>query len=108
MNINNDTAYFVSIRWHQKEPLDCAVHSHWPTNDSFNKCIHGFCLPYSYVTNPFDTLQRVTKSQRVLISPSIWTQQKSVSLLSEKFMTKFSGKLKEWLSKKNWGHIPIG
>ena len=34
MNINNVTAPFVSITWHQKEPLGCGVYSHCPTNDS--------------------------------------------------------------------------
>ena len=33
MNISNNTAPFVSIKWHQKEPLGCVVYSHCPTND---------------------------------------------------------------------------
>ena len=51
MNINNNTAPFVSITSHQKEPLDCVVYSDFPTNDSYNKCLHGCCLPCNYVTN---------------------------------------------------------
>ena len=50
----NNTAPFVAITWHQKEPLDCAVYSHCPTNDSYNKCIEGCCyLLCNYVTKPF-------------------------------------------------------
>ena len=90
MNINNNTAPFVSITWHQKDPLGCVVNSHGGTNDSYNKCIHGSCLLYNYVTKPFGILQRVIVSQRVLITPYIWTQQKSTSFLSEKFVAKFS------------------
>ena len=67
MNINNNTAPFASITWHQKEPLGCVGHSHFPTNDSYNKCIHGCCLPCNYVTKPFGILRRVIKSQRVCI-----------------------------------------
>ena len=33
-SITNDIAPFVSITWHQKEPLGCVVYSHCPTNDS--------------------------------------------------------------------------
>ena len=90
MNINNNTALFVSITWHQKDPLGCVVNSHGRTNGSYNKCIHGSCLLYNYVTKPFGILQRVIVSQRVLITPYIWTQQKSTSFLSEKFVAKFS------------------
>ena len=90
MNINNNTALFVSITWHQKDPLGCVVNSHGQTNDSYNKCIHGSCLLCNYVTKPFGILQRVIVSQRVLIIPYIWTQQKSTSFLSEKFVAKFS------------------
>ena len=39
---------------------------------------------------PFGILQRVIKTQRVLISPYICTQQKSISLLSEIFVATFS------------------
>ena len=102
MNINNNTAPFVSTTWHLEEPLGCAVYSHCPTNDLYNKFIHGCCLPSNYVAKPFGILQRVIKIQRVLVSPFIWTQQNSISFLSEKFVTKFSGYLKEWLSKKNF------
>ena len=63
----NNIAPFVSITWHQKEPLGCVVYSHCPTNDSYNKCIHCCCLPCNYVTKPFGILQRVIKSQRVYI-----------------------------------------
>ena len=80
LNVNNNTAPFVSITWHQKESLNCVVYSHCPTNASYSKCIHGSFLPCNYVTKPFVILQRVIKSQRVLISPYIWTQQKPKSL----------------------------
>ena len=65
--ITNNIARFVSITWHQKEPLGCVVYSHHPTNDSYNICIHSCCLPCNYVTKPFGILQRVMKSQRVYI-----------------------------------------
>ena len=74
-NINNNTAPSVSITWHKREPLGCAVYSLCPTCDSYK---------------PFGTLQRVIKSQRVLVSRSIWIQQKSISLFSERFVAKFS------------------
>ena len=32
--MTNNTAPFVSITWHQKEPLGCVVYSHCPTNDA--------------------------------------------------------------------------
>ena len=88
MNINNNTAPFVSITWHQKEPLGCVVYSHCPTNDSYNNSIHSCCLPCNYVTKPFGILQRVIKSQRVCIS---FGHSKSRYLfLLEKFVAKFS------------------
>ena len=66
MNINNNTAPFVSIIWHQKEPLGCIVYSHCPTNDPYNKWILCCCcLPCNYVTKPFRILQGVIKSQKV-------------------------------------------
>ena len=68
ININNNTASFVPITWHQKEILGCVVYSHCPINDSYNKCIHSCCLPCNYVTKPFGILQRVIKSQKVCIS----------------------------------------
>ena len=37
MNINDNNASFVSIKWHQKEPLGGVVYSHCPTNDSWVK-----------------------------------------------------------------------
>ena len=67
ISITNNTAPFVSITWHQKEPLGCVVYSHCPTNDSYNICIHSCCLPCNYVTKPFGILQRVIKSQRAYI-----------------------------------------
>ena len=88
--IITNTAPFVSIISHQKEPLGCVVYSHCYTNDSYNKCIHWCCLPCNYVPKPFGTLQRVIDSQKVLISQYIWTQQKSISFLSEEFVAKFS------------------
>ena len=89
VNIDN-TAPFVSITWHQMEPLDCVVYSHCPTNDSYNKCMLSCYLPYSHVIKPFGILQRVVKSQKVLISSYIWKQQKKISFLSETFVAKFS------------------
>ena len=68
MNINNNTSPFVSITWHQKEPLGCVAYSHYPHNDSYGKCIYGCCLPFSFVTKPFSILQTVIKSQRVFPS----------------------------------------
>ena len=56
-------APFVSITWHQKEPLGCVVYSHYPTNDSYSICIDNCCLPCNYVTKPFSILQWVIKSQ---------------------------------------------
>ena len=65
----NNTAPFLSIPWHQKEPLGCAVYSDCPTNDSYKKCVHvWWCLPCNYVAKPFGILQRVIKSQNVYIS----------------------------------------
>ena len=32
-SINNNIALFVSITWHQKDPLGCAVYPHCLTND---------------------------------------------------------------------------
>ena len=51
MNINNNTAPFVSMTSNQKETLGCAVYSHCSTNDSYNKYIHSCCssLPCSYL-----------------------------------------------------------
>ena len=49
----------------KKEPLGCVVYSHCPTNDSYNKSIHSYCLPCNYVAKPSGILQRVIKSQRV-------------------------------------------
>ena len=34
--------------WHQKEPLGSVVYSHCPTNDTCNKCIHGYFLSNLY------------------------------------------------------------
>ena len=66
-SFTNDIAPFVSITWHQKEPMGCVVYSHCPTNDSYNICIHSCCLPCNYVTKPFGILQGVIKSQKVYI-----------------------------------------
>ena len=68
MNINNNTAPFILITWHQKEPLGCVVFSHCTTNDSYNKFIHSCCLPCNYDTKSFSILRRVIKSQNVCIS----------------------------------------
>ena len=67
MNINNNTAPFVSLTWHQKETLGGVVYPHFPTNDSYDKCIYSSycCLPCNYVNKPFDILQTVIKSQKV-------------------------------------------
>ena len=70
MNINDNTAPFVWITWHQKELLGCVVYSKCLTNYSYNKCIYSCCccgLPCNYV-KPFGILQRVIKSQKVYIS----------------------------------------
>ena len=87
MNINNDTAPFVSITWHQKKPLGFVVYSHCPTNDSFNKCIHRCSLPCNYVTKPFGILRRVIKSQKVCIS--VGRSKSRYLFLLEKFVAKF-------------------
>ena len=87
MNINNNTAPFVSIIWHQKELLGCVVYWHCPTNDPYNKCIHS-CLPCNYVTKPFGILQRVIKSQKVCIS--VGHSKSWYLFLLEKFVAKFS------------------
>ena len=68
MNINNNTAPFVLIIWHQKEPLGCVVYSHYPTNDSYSKCKNCYCLRCNYVTKLLGILQRVIRSQKVCIS----------------------------------------
>ena len=64
LNINSNTAPFVSITWHQRNYC-CVVYSHCPTNDSYNKCIHRCCLPCNYSTKPFGIMQSVIKNQRV-------------------------------------------
>ena len=87
MNINT-TAPFVSIAWHQKEPLGCIVYSHYPTNDSYNKCIHSCCLPCNDVTKPFGILQRVIKSQKVCIS--VGHGKSWYLFVLEKLVAKFS------------------
>ena len=81
MNINNNTTPFISITWHQKEPLGCFVFSHCSTNDSYNKCIHSCCLPCNYVTKPFGILQRVIKNQKVCVS---FVHSKIQSFFSQK------------------------
>ena len=35
-SITSNIAHFVSITWHQNEPLGCAVYLHCLTNDSWN------------------------------------------------------------------------
>ena len=70
------TAPFISISWHQKNPLGCAIYFHCPTNDSYNKCIHSCCLPCNYVTKPFGILNRVIRDEKVLISSYIWKKTK--------------------------------
>ena len=102
-SITNNIAPFVSITWHQKEPLGCVVYSHCPTNDSYNICIHSCCLPCNYVTKPFGTLQRVIKSQRVYIyhldSEKVDTfslRIAKVANFSDNFNFKFSGLMKRY------------
>ena len=51
-----------------KAALGLCLYSHWPTNDSYNKYIHCYCLPCNYVTKPLDIFQRVIKSLKVCIS----------------------------------------
>ena len=87
MNINNNTAPFVSITWHQKEPLGCVVYSYCPTNDSYNKCIHC-CLPCNYFTKSFGILQRIIKSQKAFIS--VGNCKSWYLSLLEKLVAKFS------------------
>ena len=83
MNINNNTAPFVSITWLQKGPLGCVVYSHCPTNDSCNKYIHSCCccLPCNYVAKPFGILQRIIQSQKVCM---LFGHSKSRSIFSQK------------------------
>ena len=78
----HNTAPVLSITWHPKEPLDCAVYSHCPINDSCNSFIQGGrCLHYSYVTKPFGILQGVIKSQKLIHSKSwYFFSQKSLWL----------------------------
>ena len=120
MKIIDDNAPFVSIIWHQTEPLGCVVYSHCPTNDSYNKCIYSCCLSCNYVTRPFSILQRIIKNKRCVYH---WTQQKSIPFPSEKFVAKFfrpafkfSGLIKRCLPekfrpyesvvfKKKWGNV---
>ena len=88
MSINNNTATFVSITWHQKEPLGCVIYSHCPTNDSYNKRIHSCCLPCNYITKLFGILQRVFKSEKVCIL--VGHSKNWYLFLLEKFVAKFS------------------
>ena len=82
MNVNNSTAPFVSITWHQKESWGCVAYSHCPTNNSCNKCILCCsCLLCNYATKPFGILQRVSKRQKVCIS---FGHRKSRYLFSQK------------------------
>ena len=101
MSITNNITPFVSITWHQKEPLGCVVYSHCPTNDSYNICTHSCCLPCNYVTKPFGILQRVIKSQRVYIYQLDQAKVNTFSLRKvkaakfwENFKYKFSGLMK--------------
>ena len=111
-NITNNFAPFVSITWHQKEPLGCAVYSHCPTNDSYNICIHSCCLPCNYVTKPFGIFQRVIKSQRVYIyhldsakADTLSLRKVSAAKFSEIFkLLKFSGLMKRY---KNSDHTNV-
>ena len=111
MNINNNSAPFVSITWHQKELLGCVLYSYCPTNDSYNKCIRSCCLPCNYAANLFGILQRVIKSQRVCISVGhskswhLFFLEKFVAKFSELFF-KFSDLMKSKLSKK-FDHINL-
>ena len=89
VTIKNNPSPFSSITWHQKEPWSCVAYSHCSTNDPHIKWIHSYCFPYNCVTKPLAILQRVIKSQRVLILPYISAKQKSVSFLSETFVVKF-------------------
>ena len=89
MTIKNNPSPFSSITWHQKEPWSCVAYSHCSTNDPHIKWIHSYCFPYNCVTKPLAILQRVIKSQRVLILSYISAKQKSVSFLSETFVVKF-------------------
>ena len=92
---------FTSTNWHQKKPLGCVVHSHCPTNDSYNNSIHSCCLPCNYVTKPFGILQRVIKSQRVHIS------ENSLKLLSTIYFLHRMIKVKEKLKLTFYSYLII-
>ena len=74
-----------------------------PTNDSYNICIHSFCLPCNYVTKPFGILQRVIKIQRVYIyhlnlaKIDIFSLRKvKAANISDNFKFTFSGLMKRY------------
>ena len=46
----------------------CVVYSHYPTIDSYSKCIYSCCLPYYDGTKHFGILQTVLNNQRVYIT----------------------------------------
>ena len=92
---NNNTAPFVSVTWHQKEPLGCVVYSHCGTNDSYHKYIHSCCccLLCNYVTRPFGIFQRIIKSQKVCMS---FEKSKSWYLFSQQIL---------WFNFQTWFQI---
>ena len=68
MNINNNTAPFVSVIMIPKGTLALHCILTLPNYGSYSKCIHCCCLPCTCVTKPFGILQRIIKSQKVCIS----------------------------------------
>ena len=83
--------------------MGCAVYSHFPTNDSYNICIHSCCLPCNYVNKPFGILQRVIKGQMVHIHHSdlakgdtFSPRKVSAAKFLEIFKFKFSGLMRRY------------
>ena len=89
VNINNATAFLVLITWHQKEPLVCVVYSHYPTDDS-TAHVYRSAAYLAIMLLSLSYIAKVTKNQKIFISPYILTQQKSIfSLLWLNFQTYF-------------------
>ena len=79
-SITNNISPFVSKTWHH---LGSVVYSYCPTNDSYNICIHSYCLPCNYVTEPFWAYCRGYLRVKGC-TYIIWTRQKLKPFLSEK------------------------
>ena len=78
--INNNTAPFVSIIWHHKEPLGCVIYSHCPLM-TLQQMYTLLLLTLHYVTKPFGISQRIIKSQKVCLS---FVHSESQSFFSQK------------------------